>query len=80
LSGPGLIEFKLLHYGEWVAEHVSVPIVEPNGDERWVVRGFRDFGVDVQGSSAAEIGGKTKGPELNARTGLPLVELFDDPR
>ena len=80
LSGPGLIEFKLLHYGEWVAEHVSVPIVEPNGDGRWVVRGFRGFGVGVQGSSAAEIGGKTKEPELNARTGLPLVELLHDPR
>ena len=85
LSGPGQIEFKLLHYGAWVAEHVNVPIVELDdaeldGDERWVVQGFRAFGVDVQESSEADLGRKSRGPELNARTGLPLVELFDDPR
>jgi hypothetical protein len=80
LSGPGQIEFKLLHHRAWVAEHVRVPIVESVEGGIWVVQGYRDFGVGVHEIVGSYGGNESGAPELNMRTGLPMVELFSETR
>jgi hypothetical protein len=59
---------------------VRVPIVESVEGGTWVVQGYRDFGVGVREIVGGYGGNELGGPELNTRTGLPLVELFSDPR
>ena len=80
VNGPGQIEFKLLHHKMWVAERVRVPIVESVEGGLWIVQDYRDFGVGVQAEAEVYSGIEPVTPLLNVRTGLPLVELFSDPR
>jgi hypothetical protein len=80
MSGPGQMEFRLLHHRAWVSEHVRVPVVESSIEGEWIVKSYRAFGVGIQAEDGSSRGTDRRAPELNSRTGLPQMELISQER